>query len=61
MDDLLKLILDSNFMGIGHYNIVSKCQDDIIFNDLYNKELLDYIYKIREKLMKKEIIIKMMN
>ncbi|ADK31470.1 hypothetical protein [Brachyspira pilosicoli] len=61
MDDLLKLILDSNFMGIGHYNIISKWQDDIIFNDLYNKELLDYIYKIREKLMKKEITIKYSN
>lgn len=61
MDDILKLILDSNFMGIGHYNIISKWQDDIIFNDLYNKELLDYIYKIREKLIKKEITIKYSN
>lgn len=61
MDELLKLILDSNFMGIGHYNIVSKWQEDIIFNDLYNKELLDYIYKIRERLIKKEITIKYIN
>ena len=55
MKDLLKLILNSNLIGLVHYNIVSKWQDDIIFNDLYNKELLDYIYKIREKIIKKEI------
>ena len=57
MIDVLKLINDSNFIGIGHYNIISKWQDSIIFKDLYNKELLDFIYEIREKIRKEEIKI----
>lgn len=57
MNDLLKLILNSNFIGICHYNIISQWQDSIIFDNLYNKDLLDIIYEIREKIRKKEIKI----
>lgn len=55
--DILKIILESISIKPIHYNILSKWDNYILYNNLYKKEYLDIIYDIRQKIREDKIII----
>ncbi|WP_157159627.1 hypothetical protein [Brachyspira pilosicoli] len=61
VEDILNIILENSDIKVVHYNIFSKWQDNILYDNLYKKEYLEIIYEIRQKIRKSEINIKTYN